>query len=372
MRFPKNVNTRSHFFEVCESGKKLILFGAGRLCMRSLNTFLRGREVRYICDNNPRLQGTRLFGIDIVPPARLRDENPDDTMILITSGQVKEIIAEIESIAAFDYLSANVLMSKVLTAVALDLFEHKEELVQAEALLCDEMSKHIFIEAVYRRLVGDNDFADLELPEASQYILPAFFSDSSSCVEGEIIIDCGAYTGDSLHSFVEVFECTLKKYYAFEPTPETRETLIKKAHQYSQRAYAPQIVVMPYGVSDKPEVVDFYVTNKPDGSFIIQSKEFVWHSERQTIETVRLDDVIPADEKITLIKMDVEGSEYPALIGAEKIIKTHKPRLGISIYHRGDDYYRIALLIKKWVPEYQFAVRHHTKSHFDTVLYAWV
>jgi hypothetical protein len=90
------------------------------------------------------------------------------------------------------------------------------------------------------------------------------------------------------------------------------------------------------------------------------------------VQTVRLDDVIPAGERITFIKADIEGSEYAMLQGAKRIIQTYKPRLAISIYHEGVDYFRIPQLIKEFMPEYNLAVRHHKKSHVDTDLYAWV
>ena len=73
-----------------------------------------------------------------------------------------------------------------------------------------------------------------------------------------------------------------------------------------------------------------------------------------------------------MIKMDIEGSEFAALHGAEQIIKTNKPRLAISIYHCGEDYIRIPLYLKNLVPEYKFAIRHHNKTPFDTDLYCWM
>lgn len=57
---------------------------------------------------------------------------------------------------------------------------------------------------------------------------------------------------------------------------------------------------------------------------------------------------------------------------AERLIKNCKPKLAISLYHCGEDYYRIPLYLKSIVPEYKFAVRHHKKNHVDTDLYCWI
>ncbi len=52
-----------------------------------------------------------------------------------------------------------------------------------------------------------------------------------------------------------------------------------------------------------------------------------------------MDDYIT--ERVTFIKMDIEGSEANALRGAEKIIRTYKPKLAISVYHKKDDLWTI-------------------------------
>ena len=81
-------------------------------------------------------------------------------------------------------------------------------------------------------------------------------------------------------------------------------------------------------------------------------------------------DEVCGDEKITFIKMDVEGSEYKALLGAEKIISCCKPKLAISIYHNPEDIWELPELILKMNPDYKFYIRHYSLAGEDTVLYA--
>ena len=76
------------------------------------------------------------------------------------------------------------------------------------------------------------------------------------------------------------------------------------------------------------------------------------------------------EDKVTFIKLDIEGSELEALRGAEKIIRRDKPRLAISIYHKPQDYFEIPLYIKELVPEYKLYIRHHKFNKNDTVVYA--
>ena len=39
----------------------------------------------------------------------------------------------------------------------------------------------------------------------------------------------------------------------------------------------------------------------------------------------------------TMLKLDVEGAEHQALLGAQQTIKTHHPRLNVACYHRNED-----------------------------------
>ena len=52
-------------------------------------------------------------------------------------------------------------------------------------------------------------------------------------------------------------------------------------------------------------------------------------------------DSIAGDERIDLIKMDLEGAEAAALRGAEQTIKAFRPRMLIAAYHRTEDLIKI-------------------------------
>lgn len=48
-----------------------------------------------------------------------------------------------------------------------------------------------------------------------------------------------------------------------------------------------------------------------------------------------------------------------ALIGAQNHIRSSRPKLAISLYHKLSDLIEIPTLCKKLVPEYRFYLRHH-------------
>lgn len=99
-------------------------------------------------------------------------------------------------------------------------------------------------------------------------------------------------------------------------------------------------------------------------------RSHISESGEASIEVLVIDDAIAFYEKITFIKMDVEGAELESLKGARYIIQRFKPKLAICIYHRDEDMYEIPLYIKELVPEYKLYVRHHANGASETVLYA--
>lgn len=87
------------------------------------------------------------------------------------------------------------------------------------------------------------------------------------------------------------------------------------------------------------------------------------------IEVIQLDEFLKG-ERITFVKMDIEGAEYDALKGAAQIIKEQKPKLAISIYHTPNDIIKIPELLLELRPDYKFYIRHYSLLPNEIILYA--
>ncbi len=61
------------------------------------------------------------------------------------------------------------------------------------------------------------------------------------------------------------------------------------------------------------------------------------------VECFSIDELF-ADTPLTFIKMDIEGAEYDALLGALKVIQRDRPILAICVYHTQNDIWRIPTL----------------------------
>jgi len=90
------------------------------------------------------------------------------------------------------------------------------------------------------------------------------------------------------------------------------------------------VKVHPYGLSSSENSVKLFHPKEPNyGGFSIHPNG--GHSEHyDTVQVKRLDDVYNGVPSI--IKLDIEGHEKDALLGAKEIIKKHKPTLFIEIH----------------------------------------
>lgn len=96
----------------------------------------------------------------------------------------------------------------------------------------------------------------------------------------------------------------------------------------------------------------------------------IYNGGGTVIKTISLDSAVLPEDKITFIKLDIEGAELQALQGSANIIRRDRPKMAISIYHKPMDVIDLADYILSLVPDYQFYIRHYTSTIYETILYA--
>lgn len=195
------------------------------------------------------------------------------------------------------------------------------------------------------------------IPQGADYVLPFNLSEQVNNIygvgpqavqPGDIVLDCGANVGVYTR---KALDAGARLVVAIEPAPENLECL---GRNFSGEIAAGRVVVYPKGVWDKDDVLTLNVApeNPAADSFVIQPEgshpgaKLPLTTIDKLVEELHL-------ERVDYIKMDIEGAEQRALIGAGKTLARFKPRLALSSYHRPDDPEKIPQLVRDAWPGYR-------------------
>ena len=191
---------------------------------------------------------------------------------------------------------------------------------------------------------------DLNYPQKVKSIFPDYWEpDLFPDNKDDILVDVGAYVGDSIVQYVHVYGDSYKKIYTYEVSPESCETMRDNIEKMGLH----DVIIRNKGAGSQRGKM-FLSRSDTDASANQLSAD---KAAGQRIEVVPLDEDIP--EKITFLKMDIEGAEWDALLGCERIISQDHPKLAICVYHGYDDLWRIPALIDSMYPGYEFYLRHY-------------
>lgn len=229
---------------------------------------------------------------------------------------------------------------------------NEERITYMLGMLCDEKSKKVWERVMRYRMYGESIPKEF-YSEGDQY----FCKDIIALNDGEVFLDGGAYTGDTIQQFIDTCnrrKKSYKKIIAFEPD-KNNFALVSKFYGNKDN-----ILIINKGLSKEKGELCFQEAG-------VSSKL----SEHGTcrIPVISIDS-IPECKEATFIKMDIEGAEMDALWGAQQTIMRNHPKLAICIYHSEEDMVQIAEWIHALVPEYRLYIRHHSRRDMETVLYA--
>lgn len=216
-----------------------------------------------------------------------------------------------------------------------------DEILQQLAMLGVTENRVIRVDKIMDYIAQTRTYFDLiALPRASE----------------ETFVDVGCYDGGTSVSFAR-WAGTFQHIYAFEPDRANR----LRAEVALSRLGHEKYTLIPYGAWSEKAELQF------DDSGSVNSCVSKSGSIRIPVTTI---DEELVGERVTYIKMDIEGSELEALRGAERTICVQRPKLAISVYHKPEDIWEIPSYLLSLHSDYCFYLRHYTFSRADTVLYA--
>ena len=231
--------------------------------------------------------------------------------------------------------------------------DHIESIPAAYDLWADGGSRDLYTALLRFRITGD--YSVLPEPDQSRQYFPADLPPWRTPVR---FVDCGAFDGDTIVQLLET-GLAIDAVAAFEPDAANFEALSRFIDE--KRALMPKTVYLfPNCVHSSSSVLRFRA-GRGSGSHASDSGE-------TELPCVSLDEALP-EFNPSLIKMDVEGAEYDALMGARRIIAQSRPGLAVCVYHRPDDLWRIPLLMVSLAPGGRMFLRLHGINGFEAVAY---
>jgi FkbM family methyltransferase len=362
--------------------RKLVLFGAGGHAAHIISTYFPLEKIAFICDNNQSKWGANaLLGIPICNPAKLA-EAPDDYVILVCVTDHYShysVCRQLERMNVRNYYSHSVLSLRS-TAETYDspwvndftpfspfrlINEHKSDTDRVRSWMSDEKSVLVYNTWIENMKYGFKNYSDISDSLYDEYFNDGLFEYCDN--EVLVFIDVGSYDGTDCIQFYEMLGDRCKKVYFFEPDDNS---YVRSCSNISRHIPPDKYHGCKVGLSDKNSTAHFSFTGG-EGSRLTATR-----NEEERVEfgvsIARFDDIIPADETITFVKLDVEGEELNVLRGMEKSILAYKPKLAVSLYHKTEDLWTIPQFIKELVPEYRLFARHHFWNLFAKVLYVTI
>ena len=258
---------------------------------------------------------------------------------------------------AYDFLGATCLWDGTgdLHLLTEDfLIAHGPELDSLRTVLQDDLSREALDAYLMQRMYGH--YAKPCDPD--QYFDKALIH----LRDGEVFVDCGAFSGDTVEAFAHYMReafCSYDKILAFEPAQENRAALVARI----QKEALCDVEVIPKAVWSECGEIRFEVDAgstvgriDTDGGTLVPA-------------TTLDEEVFRLNVSPTFLKLDVEGAELPILQGARHLIETYHPRIVCAVYHHFTDLLTIPQYLQS-LGGYEFYLRNHAEAAVELDLYA--
>lgn len=334
--------------------ESLILWGTGKVAAEVFSncTTLNLYNIKAIIDNDPLKWNTEFCGIPVYSPDILKENK--EQRVVILSAAYKEIKEQIEKqyrdykivIENKNYFYKESLIRRYVESTDAEIMEVIENINQrgldifnypfaynfenmADVQIDEEIGlyyiihqgKKMYFPATFETKESVMNYYNSILLEQHEKSPHRYLSHNLTVEEGDVVVDVGTAEGNFA---IEVVDKVAKLYLI-----EADENWIK-ALKYTFKDY-----------SDKVVIIKGFVSSYCDGN------------------TITLDSVIHT--KVNFIKMDIEGNEWDALQGAEKIIKVSSGiKFAICSYHSDFDQDLIEYFMDK-----------HNIKHWTSKGYMW-
>lgn len=340
---------------------QIYIFGCKQLGKKVFDSCITaGIEVLGFIDNDISIHGGQYCGRKIYA---LEEINLQTLAVIIIASTTHEYIINCQlTLAGFTKVVGYSVLSifdpihfspeLVYKNMQADIVENTKHYLSLYGNLADQESRKTLNGIINYRLTLNPIF----LKEISQENKQPEYFDTNivKMSKEEVFVDGGGYDGDTVLNFLKATNNQYKKIYFFEPD---KELFLKAKDRLSEFH---DIVFLEAAIYSHSDTLSFKTSGGLDG--LIDNNGDI------KVKALALDECIK--EKITFLKLDVEGAETAALIGAKQHIKSDFPILALSGYHNPQDIWELPELIMLLNQDYQIYLRHYSNTSYETIIYA--
>jgi FkbM family methyltransferase len=269
--------------------------------------------------------------------------------------QMRDLGARVITFPEFAWANPEWLLPHAALDLPQSIFDDAEAVREAAEIWHDEASFQEYVGQLHWRTSLDEATLPSHLAPNETY----FPLDLLTRSDDEVFVDCGAFDGDSIRTFIERWGGSFGRAIGIEADPVN----CRRMQDYFASVPAPlrsRLTALNLAVGAAEGLVRFNTTGTAGSSIGAGEME---------VRCEPLDKAL-GSEIPTFIKMDIEGAETEALLGARETLKRHAPVLAVCLYHRPSDLWRIPLLIRSIQPSYRLFLRRYADDCWEEVCYA--
>jgi FkbM family methyltransferase len=355
-----------------ERSGDIVLFGAGGLG-RKIAAGLRanGVEPLAFADNSVARQGTTVDGLRVLSPGDAAREFGEQAIFIVTiwgansthrfahsRDQLAALGCAVMSFPPLCWKFADTLLPHYLQDLPHKVLDEKVEVARAFDLWEDDASRAEYVSQVRLRLTADFDGL------AHPVKFPQYFPDDLyAWRDDEWIVDGGAYDGDSIRVLAQLHGDSFGHVLALEPDPANFVKLEATVSALPARARE-KMDCRQLALASVPGTLHLDAMGTASSVTSTAARAGTIAVPAEPLDAL-LGGAVP-----TFIKLDIEGAEPDALLGAREAIRAHGPVIAVCVYHLQNHLWKIPLMLRDWRDDYAFFLRPHNEEGWDLVCYA--